>query len=153
MTVLAVQRPEDLEAFIGREIGTSDWTEVTQEQVNAFADATGDHQWIHCDPQRAAKESPYGSTIAHGFLTLALIPRLLMDLVSIKELKMAINYGLNRLRFPNAVPVGAQVRLVAKLADVLKLTGAVQAVFRVNIEVKGQGKPACVAEMVMRFCG
>lgn len=153
MTVLCVERPEDLEEFIGREIGKSDWTEVTQKQIDAFAEATGDHQWIHCDPARAAKESPYGSTIAHGFLTLSLIPRLLMDLVSIKELKMAINYGLNRLRFPNAVPVGAQVRLVAKVADVLALTGAVQAVFRVNIEVQGQSKPACVAEMVMRFCG
>ncbi len=152
MTVLSVARPEDLEEFIGREIGKSAWTEVTQQQIDAFAEATGDDQWIHCDPERAAKESPYGSTIAHGFLTLSLIPRLLMELVSIKELKMAINYGLNRLRFPNAVPVGAHVRLVARVADVLKLTGAVQAVFRVNIEVQGQDKPACVAEMVMRFC-
>lgn len=152
MTVLSVARPEDLEEFIGREIGKSAWTEVTQQQIDAFAEATGDNQWIHCDPERAAKDSPYGSTIAHGFLTLSLIPRLLMELVSIKELKMAINYGLNRLRFPNAVPVGAHVRLVARVADVLKLTGAVQAVFRVNIEVQGQEKPACVAEMVMRFC-
>ncbi len=153
MSVLTIERPEDLEPYIGREIGKSAWTEVTQQHIDAFAEATGDYQWIHCDPDRAAKDSPYGSTIAHGFLTLSLIPRLLMDLVSIKELKMAINYGLNRLRFPNAVPVGAHVRLVAKVADVLKLTGAVQAVFRVNIEVKGQDKPACVAEMVMRFCG
>ncbi|MDA7977759.1 MAG: MaoC family dehydratase [Pirellulales bacterium] len=153
MTVLSVERPEDLEEYIGREIGATSWTEVTQQQVDAFADATGDRQWIHCDPKRAKQESPYGATIAHGFFTLSLIPRFLMELVSIKDLKMAINYGLNRLRFPNAVPVGAHVRMVARVADVLTLTGAVQAVFRVNIEVKGQQKPACVAEMVMRFCG
>jgi acyl dehydratase len=132
-------------------VGVSGWHEVTQEQINLFAQATGDHQWIHVDPERAARESPYGRAIAHGFLTLSLIPALRAEIVEVVKKRMTINYGLNKVRFPAAVPVGSRVRMRAFLSAVEDVKGGVQATWTFTIEVEGQDKPACVAESLLRY--
>lgn len=142
---------EDLPGLIGQEIGTSDWHEITQDSVNAFADATLDHQWIHIDRERAEKESPYGTTIAHGYFTLALIPHLSSQIWRVSGIKMGVNYGLNKLRFPAPVPVGSRVRAHAKLENVTEVKGGVQVETTMTIEVEGEEKPACVAQTVSRF--
>jgi acyl dehydratase len=108
---------DELKSLVGQPLGTSDWIEITQEQVDRFADATGDHQWLHTDPQRAKLESPYGQTIAHGFLTLSLCPALAQELFTVEGIKMGVNYGLNRVRFPNAVKVGSRILLASQLID------------------------------------
>ena len=136
----------------GEELGRSDWHEVTQEQVSLFADATGDHQWIHVDPERAAA-GPFGTTIAHGFLTLALLPVLTREIYRIDNLTMAVNYGLDRVRFPAPVPVGARIRAMATLRDV-KATSLGQLTYsRVIVEVEGQSKAACIADTVTLLVG
>ncbi len=136
----------------GEQLGYSDWHEITQEQVNAFADATSDHQWIHVDLKRAAA-GPFGSTIAHGFLTLAMLPVLSDEIYRVDNLTMAVNYGLDRVRFPAPVPVGARIRAGATLRDV-KQTGPGQLCYsRVTIEVEGQSKPACIADTVTLLVG
>ena len=141
---------EGVRSMVGKEWGRSDWLEVTQDRINQFADATGDHQWIHVDPERA-KAGPFGITIAHGFLTLSLIPGLAGALVKVDGVRMGINYGLNKVRFPSPVRVGSRVRAVSKNVSVEDVEGGVQVVNQVTIEIEGQEKPACVAETVSRF--
>ncbi|MEE6178967.1 MaoC family dehydratase [Mycobacterium sp. 050134] len=141
----------DLAAAAGETIGASDWVTVTQDDVDLFADATGDHQWIHVDPERAAK-GPFGTTIAHGFMTLALLPRLQHQIYTVNGIKLAINYGLNKVRFPAPVPVGSRVRAVTSLVSVDDLgNGAAQATMSTTVEIEGSPKPACVAESVVRY--
>ena len=142
---------DDLPAAVGQHLGHSDWMEITQERVNQFADATGDHQWIHIDPERAAAESPYGTTIAHGYLTLSLTNMFLPSLITVKQLSMGINYGVNKVRFPAPVPVGSKVRVGAELTSVDEITGGVQAVITITVEVEGSPKPACVVESLTRY--
>ena len=125
--------------------------EITQERVNQFADATGDHQWIHIDPERAAAESPYGATIAHGYLTLSLTNMFLPNLITVEQISMGINYGVNKVRFPAPVPVGSRVRVGAELSSVDEITGGVQAVITITVEVEGSPKPACVVESLTRY--
>ncbi|OBI93675.1 dehydratase [Mycobacterium alsense] len=141
----------DLAAAAGETIGESSWVTITQEDVNLFADATGDHQWIHVDPERAAA-GPFGTTIAHGFMTLALLPRLQHEIYTVKGIKLAINYGLNKVRFPAPVPVGSRVRVQSSLVSVDDLgDGAVQATMSTTVEIEGSAKPACVAESIVRY--
>lgn len=141
----------DLTAAAGQDLGHSDWVTITQEDVNLFADATGDHQWIHVDPQRAAS-GPFGTTIAHGFMTLALLPQLQHQVYTVNGIKLAINYGLNKVRFPAPVPVGSRVRAQLSLVSVDDVgNGAVQATLSTTVEIEGSAKPACVAESVVRF--
>ncbi|EIE98812.1 MaoC family dehydratase [Saccharomonospora glauca] len=140
----------DLEAFaaaVGEPLGTGPWHEVTQEQVNLFADATGDHQWIHVDLDKAAK-GPFGGPIAHGYLTLSLIPKLGADIYRVEGLSMGINYGLNKVRFPQPVKVGSRIRAHAELLSVTPGSGGSRAVVRWTIEIENVEKPACVAETV-----
>ncbi len=141
----------DFKKLIGQEVGVSDWVSVSQEDVNLFGQATGDHQWIHTDPERARAESQYGGTIAHGYFTLSLLPRLRAEIVDVEKKRMTINYGLNKLRFPAAVPVGSRVRLRARLDAVDEVKGGVQTIFSMTFEVEGQEKPACVAEAIFRY--
>lgn len=143
----------DLRARVGQELAVSDWLEMTQERVMQFAEATGDKQWIHVDVERAAKESPYGATIAHGFLTLSLLSQFMREAVEIEGLRMAVNYGLNRVRFPAPVRVGARIRSRFALYGVKDVEGGVEAVYGVTVEVEGGGKPCCVAEWVVRYYG
>ena len=149
--MLEVERAADLKAYEGKEIGVSDWFTVTQEQINKFADATGDHQWIHVDPEKAAA-GPFGGTIAHGFMTLSLLPRLQHQMYTVNGIKLAINYGLNKVRFPAPVPVGSRVRAQSSLVSVDDLgNGAVQAIVSTTVEIDGSPKPACVAESIVRY--
>jgi acyl dehydratase len=135
----------------GSELGNSEWLTVTQERVDQFAEATGDHQWIHTDVERAKSESPYGGTIAHGFLSLSLIPMLGAQIYRFEGVKMAINYGSNKVRYPSPVLVGSKVRLTTTLAEATDLgDGAIQVVFGHTLAVEGTVKPAVVAEMVVR---
>jgi acyl dehydratase len=136
--------------WVGREVATSDWLAITQERIDKFADAGGDHQWIHVDPARAARESPFGGTIAHGFLTLAVLSPLLADALEITGKRMGINYGLNRLRFPSPVPAGTRVRARFVLGALEPLDGGVQTTWNVTVEREGEAKPALVAEWVTR---
>jgi acyl dehydratase len=140
---------EEAKALIGQELGVGDWLEVSQDRINQFADATGDHQWIHVDPERAA-QGPFGTTIAHGYLTLSLIPSLGGGGLPITGAKMGINYGLDRVRFIAPVKVGSRVRARRKLLDVTEGEGFVQLKTEVTIEIEGQNKPACVAETLSR---
>ncbi|MHB1534094.1 MAG: MaoC family dehydratase [Acidimicrobiales bacterium] len=139
-----------LKAQVGNDLGHSEWHEVTQEQVNLFADATGDHQWIHVDVERA-KGGPFGGPIAHGYLTLSLVPTLLSEVFLVQGISMGINYGLNKLRFPAPVPVGSKVRLGAEVLSVEDVAGGAQVGLAVAIEVEGASKPSCVAEIVFRY--
>jgi acyl dehydratase len=134
----------------GTHFGYTDWQQITQEQVNDFADATGDHQWIHVDVERA-KASPFGGTIAHGFLTLSLVAFVTQSLLTVSDQTTGINYGLNRVRFPAPMPVGSYWRGGAELAEVSEIPGGVQITVLVTIEVKDAGKPACVAESLARL--
>lgn len=142
---------EGLRALIGQRLGTSEWYDVTQERVTAFADATGDHQWIHIDPVRAKTESPYGTTIAHGFFTLSLAIALSDQAFRVEGVKMIVNYGLNRVRFPSSVKVGARIRLHVDLQEIVEASQGVQAVIKETFEVEGEPRPACVAEHVLRL--
>ena len=141
---------EGAKALAGQDWGTSTWIEVTQEQVNTFADATGDHQWIHVDVERA-KEGPFGGPIAHGFLTLSLIPVLYHDVVHLEGFPMAVNYGLNKVRFPSPVPVGSKLRAQVRNVSVEDVKGGVQVTNQITIEIEGGAKPVCVAEFVTRL--
>ena len=143
---------DELKALVGETLGTSDWIEVTQERIDLFADATGDHQWIHVDPEKA-KDGPFGTTIAHGYLTISLAPVLLPQIVRVTGFTMALNYGLNKLRFPSPVPVGSKLRVTAVLQEVEDVTGGVQLTYGLTFEVEGSPKPACVAEVVFRYLG
>ena len=141
---------KDLHAEVGREIAVSDWITIDQQRIDRFAEATGDHQWIHVDPERAAK-GPFGATVAHGFLTLSLLPLLTAGAFRIEDTKMGINYGLNRVRFPAPVRVGSRLRGRFKLLSCEAIEGnGAQMVVEVTIEIEGEAKPACVAESVAR---
>ena len=143
--------PAELEPGLGQTFGPTDWIAIDQDRINTFADATGDHQWIHVDPERAAA-GPFGGTIAHGFMTLALLPRLQHQMYTVNGIKMAINYGLNKVRFPAPVPVGSRVRAQTSLVSVDDVgNGAVQATMSTTVEIDGSPKPACVAESIIRF--
>ncbi len=140
----------ELENIKGQDLGHSDWMAIEQDRINQFADATGDHQWIHLDAEKAAKELPTKSTIAHGFLSLSLIVPLAAQVWSITGAKMMINYGLNKVRFINMVPVGSRVRLGVKISEVNKLdNGGTQVISEATLEIDGQDKPAYVAESIM----
>ncbi len=141
---------DGLEAHLGRHLGYSDWHEVTQEQVDRFADATGDHQWIHVDVERA-KAGPFGGPIAHGYLTLSLAPSFLGEILSVKGVSMGVNYGLDRLRFPSPVPVGSRLRAGVELASLQRIPGGAQVTLRATFEVEGASKPSCVAELIFRY--
>jgi acyl dehydratase len=143
----------ELAGLAGAELGTTDWHEVTQEHVNLFADATGDHQWIHVDVERANAESPFGGPIAHGYLTLALVVPLFWQVFTVTDSTLVVNYGLNKARFPAPVPVGSRVRLTATLSGVEPVTGGLQLTIPVVIERQGGDKPVCVAEVVYRYYG
>ena len=143
---------DEFVAAQGEELGPTDWLEVTQDRVNLFADATDDHQWIHIDPERAAN-GPFGGTIAHGLLTLSLLPHFTHQLYTVDNVAMAINYGYNKVRFITPVRVGAKIRARAQIAKVDQLDGAVQATVTVTVEIDGSDKPAAVAESIVRFIG
>jgi acyl dehydratase len=142
---------DGLKALAGKDLGASGWLEVTQGRVNTFADATGDHQWIHVDVGRA-KEGPFGGPIAHGYLTVSLIIPLFGELLDVRDVKMGVNYGLDKLRFPAPVPVGSRIRLHGRVGEVEDVPGSgVQAGFDFSVEVDGSDKPACVARAVYRY--
>jgi len=141
---------DELGKAVGEQLGYSDWHTVTQDQINAFADATGDHQWIHIDLEAAAK-GPFGTTIAHGFLTLSLIPMLVVQVSRVNGSRMGVNYGLNKVRFPAPVPVGSKLRAGVKVLSFGEIPGGAQAVNEVTIEREGGDKPCCVAETVVRY--
>jgi acyl dehydratase len=141
---------EGVREMEGQELGAGSWRPIDQEQVNEFADVTDDHQWIHVDVDRA-RSGPFGTPIAHGYLTLSLIPSLTREIVRVEGIKMTVNYGLNRVRFPAPVPVGSRIRASMKNLSVEEVQGGLQAVNQVTIEIEGQGKPACVADMVSRY--
>jgi acyl dehydratase len=143
----------ELPPLVGQELAVSDWITVTQQQINLFADATGDHQWIHVDEARA-RSGPFGTTIAHGFLTLSLLPRLVENALEVRNVRMSLNYGLNRVRFPSPVPVDSRLRARIKLLESETLPdGGMQIVWQVTVEREGSDKPACVAESVSRRYG
>jgi acyl dehydratase len=145
------ESPAELSGAVGKHLGHSDWLEVTQERIDQFAEATGDHQWIHVDPERARK-GPFGTTIAHGYLTLSLVSYFLPRIVEVRGTSMGVNYGADRLRFPAPVPVGSRIRAGAELVEAEKTRdGAVQAKIRVTLEVEGQERPACVVDTLSRF--
>lgn len=145
-----VANVDELRALVGEHLGYSEYHTVTQEQVNLFADATGDHQWIHVDPERA-KAGPFGQTIAHGYLTLSLFPQLVGPLLWVDGIKMGINYGANKVRFPAPVPVGSEIRAGATVAAVEEVPGGVQVALDVTIEVRDAAKPSCVAQILTRY--
>ncbi|SHF60676.1 MaoC family dehydratase [Geodermatophilus nigrescens] len=143
----------ELPGLVGTELGTSEWFEVTQEHVDTFAEATGDHQWIHVDVERAKAESPFGGPIAHGYLTLSLLASLSGQVLVVTDTAMGVNYGLNKVRFPAPVPVGSRVRLSAGLKDVQEVAGGLQLTLAAVIEREGGDKPVCIAEPVFRYYG
>ena len=141
---------DELKALAGQHLGYSDFVEITQEQVNQFAEATGDHQWIHTDPERA-KAGPFGGPIAHGYLTLSLAPALLPQILQVGGISMGVNYGCGKVRFPSPVPVGSKVRAGAQLVSVEDVAGGAQVTMLVTFEVEGAPKPSCVAEVIYRY--
>jgi acyl dehydratase len=136
---------------VGQEIAVSDWLEVSQERINQFAEATGDHQWIHVDAARAAAESPFKTTIAHGFLTLSLLSPLIRESMQFTGLRMAINYGLNRVRFVSPVPAGARIRARVTLQAIEEIAGGFQVIWQVTVEREGSARPACAADWIVRY--
>jgi len=142
---------EELKGLVGQELAVTEWLEITQERINLYADATDDHQWIHVDPERARRESPYGATIAHGFLTLSLLPKIVSDAIQLSDLRMAVNYGSNRVRFPAAVRAGSRIRARIVLQSTRDVEGATDATFAVTVEIQDSEKPCCVAEWLARY--
>jgi len=151
MSIRVIKGLEELKSLLGQRLGTSDWIDITQARVQAFAEGTEDYQWIHCDAERAARESPYGTTVAHGFLTLSLCNALTERMFTIEGVKMILNYGLNRVRFPSPVKVGSRVRMSSDLLEIKESRAGVQATIKQTFEVEGEDKPACVAETVVRL--
>jgi acyl dehydratase len=152
MPPIVLETLESLKNFVGREIGTTDWLLVTQERIRQFAEATEDRQWIHTDPERARSESPYGATIAHGFLTLSLLSYFIKQAIQIpRDVRLSVNYGLNRVRFPAPVRTGSEIRARFALQSLKDLPDCVEAVFNVSIEGKDTAKPCCVAEWIVRY--
>lgn len=148
---LVLHSPEDFRPLVGREIAKSEWFNITQDRINAFAELTGDQQWIHIDAARAQRESPYRTTIAHGFLTLSLLSRMFQSAVQLNAAGMTINYGLNRVRFPSPVPVNSRVRATFSLQSFEELSNSCQLTFAVVVEIEACEKPCCVAEWVLRY--
>ena len=140
----------DLPGMVGKHLGHSDWHTIDQDQINRFADATGDHQWIHVDVERA-KTGPFGTTIGHGYLTLSLAPICIFQILKVEGAKLVVNYGLNKVRFPAPVPSGSRVRMSAEIAAVEEVSGGLQATLGCTFEIEGQPKPACVAEILFRY--
>jgi acyl dehydratase len=152
MPPLVVDKVISLKDFVGREIAVTDWLTITQDRIDRFAEATGDRQWIHVDRERAQRESPYGATVAHGFLTLSLLSHFVKQAIQIKGgVRMAINYGLNRVRFPAAVRADSKIRARVVLLSVKELPDALEAAFSVSVEGEGLEKPSCVAEWIVRY--
>ena len=152
MAPVIVYTLESLKEHVGKDLGVSEWITVTQERIGQFAEATEDRQWIHLDRERAEKESPWGTTIAHGFLTLSLISRFMKDVIQIQSgVGMAINYGLNRVRFPSPVRAGSRIRARIALLNVKEVPGAYETSFSVTVEAEGGEKPCCVAESIVRY--
>lgn len=149
--MITINNHAEFETYLGKEMGVSEWHKIEQAQINLFADATLDHQWIHIDEQRAAVESPFKTTIAHGYLTLSLIPYLWKQVVSIQNLKMEINYGIEKLRFAQAVKVNSEVRLKVSLAGIVNLRGVTKANIAIELEVKDEKKPAFAGEAVFLY--
>ncbi|MDX3529237.1 MaoC family dehydratase [Streptomyces sp. ID05-39B] len=147
---LTVNGLDELKKLAGSDLGTSEWIEVTQERIDTFADATGDHQWIHVDPERA-KDGPFGAPIAHGYLTLSLFIPLFTELLDVQGVTTKVNYGLNKVRFPSPVKVGSRIRLTARLAEVEEVPGGVQIAVDGAIEIEGGAKPAAVLQSLSRF--
>ncbi|MCQ4208987.1 MaoC family dehydratase [Streptomyces longispororuber] len=141
---------DELKGAVGEQLGYSDWVEIEQQRIDRFAEATGDHQWIHVDPERA-KDGPFGTTIAHGYLTLSLLPLFGPQLLSVEGMKMGVNYGTNKVRFPAPVPVGSRLRATAKITSVDDVPGGVQLAVAFTVERDGGDKPVCVAESVSRY--
>jgi acyl dehydratase len=152
MPVKEITSLEELQSLTGQEVAVGDWFEVTQDRINLFADATGDHQWIHVDVERTKTESPYGTTIAHGFLTLSLLSQLMSETVKIRlPIRMGINYGLNKVRFPSPVPAGSKIRARVVLQALEEIDGGRQSVWNVTVEREGADKPCCAAEWLVRY--
>jgi len=150
--VITLNGIDDIKARVGQELGVSDWETVTQEQVDAFAEATGDHQWIHVDPERA-KATPFGGTIAHGYYTLSLAPKLNAAIYTVENVAFALNYGLDKVRFPAPLPVGSKVRMRSQIASVEDVPGGIQMKNTLTFEREGGDKPVCVAETLVRIYG
>jgi acyl dehydratase len=150
MTMRIIANLAELKSLIGQTVAVTDWVAVLQPQVNEFAEATGDRQWIHVDEERCQRESPYKATIAHGFLSLSLIPMLLEQAISMPDVEMALNYGLNKVRFPTPLLVGSRVRAHIQLQQVEDIKGGAQVYWQITIECEGQVKPVCVAELITR---
>jgi acyl dehydratase len=144
------ESPADLKGAIGKPLGHSDWLEITQERIDKFAEATGDHQWIHVDPERA-KKGPFGATIAHGYLTQSLASLFMPQIMEVRGISMGVNYGCDRVRFPAPVPVGSKVRGSAEVIEVEEIKGTVQSKVRVTIEIEGSDRPACVVDTISRY--
>ncbi len=142
-----------LKALVGRELGKSEWRSMTYDAIVKFADATGDHQWIHVDRERIQRESPFGAPVAHGYFSLSLIAGLFFELVEVKNFAMVINYGLNKVRFPAPLKEGQKYRLSVKLLEVKEAGSALEGILTASIEIEGEAKPACAAELVFRFLG
>lgn len=144
------KHPDELKTAVGSNLGASEWLAIDQQRINMFADATGDHQWIHVDPERA-KEGPFGKCIAHGYLTLSLVNLFLPQIVDVQGISMGVNYGCEKIRFPAAVPVGSKLRGVGELVQVEEVKGGVQATIRVTVEIEGGERPACVVDTISRY--
>ncbi len=142
---------EGLKGLVGEEIGVSDYRDISQDLINRFADATGDHQWIHIDVERAQRESPFGTTIAHGYLLVSLIPLFSEEIFTVGGVKLVVNYGLNKVRFVSPVPAGSQLRMRSRLQELTEVPGGYQAVLGLTLERDGEDKPACVVEQLVRF--
>ena len=142
--------PKDLLSAEGTDLGCTEWIEITQDRIDLFAEATGDHQWIHTKPDKA-KDGPFGTTIAHGYLTLSLTNQFLPELLQVTNISMGVNYGVNKVRFPSPVPVGSLVRATGTVGEVTELDDGVQVVVIIKVEVQGSLKPACIVESISRF--
>ncbi|PST83125.1 acyl dehydratase [Pedobacter yulinensis] len=149
--MLIINSFEEYQSHLGKELGVSNWHTIDQQQINSFADATLDHQWIHVDPERAKSEGPFGATIAHGYLTLALIPYLWKQIADVRNIKMEINYGIERFKFGQAVVVGSEVQLGAKLMSIANLRGTTKVVIQATLMIKGCAKPAYTGDVVFLY--
>ncbi len=142
--------PHELKDAVGTRLGESEWLEIDQQRINLFADATGDHQWIHVDPEKA-KDGPFGACIAHGYLTLSLVNLFLPQIVDVQGISMGVNYGCEKIRFPSPVKVNSKVRGVGELVEVTEVKGGIQATIRVSVEIEGSDRPGCVVDTISRY--
>ena len=153
MAKISITGKDQLKSYVGKEVGVSDWYTVTLEDIKRFADATGDHQWIHVDKERATRESPFGAPIAHGYYSVSRIAGVFMEMLDLKGFAMAINYGLNKVRFPAPLKEGKRYRLKADMLSVEDIQNGIETVFKMTTEIEGEPKPAMVAEVVFRYYG